>query len=288
MLVSIALLGSWGMQKVADACFYFAHNAEQVTHDLLTAANNIVGGDSSGEASIEAEGKEAYVLYYSAYSPEEKATRYIYTVYYLTGSEGARGLESPSGEQLLEERYDNIYLLPQAFLLEEDGVYRFYDQELKLLSDQAWDEAEPAYREDGMIDCDLIKVGRNGLYGAVNLQGQIVIEPQYDQFDLYTFETDWHVNRVKKDGKYGYIDQNGNIVVSLNYDFAMISTVKAYREGEDPSDPDAGYDRPVVYVLSGDRWGMMYKLDDGGTGDVTWGVEPPAEMVEAADSEVMK
>lgn len=275
VLVSIALLGSWGMQKVADECFYFAHNAREIVRSFLTDL-------SEEEGAGQPEAKEAYVLYYSLYDEADQATRYYYSVYYLSGSEGAWGLVSPDGEQLLENCYQSIQLLPQGFLLEDESGFRFYDQELNLLSDLVWDDADVSAREDGLIDCDLVRVCKDGLYGAVDFNGQVVIQPQYEQFDLYTFETDWQINRVEKNGKYGYIDRNGNTIVQLNYDFALLSTVKAYHEDEDPSDPEAGYDRPVVYVLNGDTWGIMYKLLDGSTGQVTWGVEPPAEMVEAA------
>lgn len=272
LIISIALLGSWGIQSLVDRCFYYAQNARQIADGFL----------SSLEESQEKLADNAYVLYYSVYDEAERATRYYYSVYYLTGSEGAWGLVSPSGQRLLEDQYQSIHLLPDALLLEEDGVFRFYDYQGNLLSDDAWDQAEISFREDGMIDCDLIKVGRDGLYGAVDLQGQLVISPQYEQFDLYTFATDWHINRVKQNGKYGYIDRSGNVVVSIIYDFALVSTVKVYDEDEDPADPEAGQDRDVVYVLDGDRWGLMYRLHDGSTGEVTWGVEPPAEMVEAA------
>jgi len=280
LIISIALLGSWGMQKVADQCFYFAYNAREIAQGFLSGLDPTGQGAEGADSAAE---KDAYVLYYSVYDEADKATRYVYSVYYLSGEEGAYGLVSPSGEQLLENRYQSIQLLPEAFLLEENGRFYFYDQNLQPLSEQGWDAAELVFREDGMIDCDLIKVCRDGLYGAVDLKGQLVIEPQYEQFDLYTFETDWHINRVKQNGKYGYIDRNGNIVVSISYDFALMSTIKVYDADEDPSDPEAGTDRAVVYVLSGDRWGLMYKLFNGGTGEVTWGVEPPAEMVEAAE-----
>lgn len=274
LIISIALLGTWGMQKVADQCIYFAYHAREIAQNFLASFDQ--------EDTTDAAMADSYVLYYSIHDEEEHATRYVYSVYYLSGGVGAYGLISPSGEQLLENRYQSIQLLPEAFLLEENGQFYFYDHALQPLSEQSWDDAEVGFREDGMIDCDLIKVCRDGLYGAVDLKGQLVIDPQYEQFDLYTFETDWQINRVKQNGKYGYIDRNGNIIVSINYDFALMSTIKVYEEGEDPMDPEAGTDRAVVYVLSGDRWGVMYKLFNGSTGEVTWGVEPPAEMVEAA------
>ena len=272
LILSIALLGSWGIQSVVDSCFYYVQNAREIAQGFL----------SSLEETEEELADNAYVLYYSVHDEEDKATRYYYSVYYLTGSEGAWGLMAPSGQRLLEDRYQSIRLLPEALLLEEAGQFRFYDYQGNLLSEESWDQAEVSFREDGMIDCDLIKVERNGLYGAVDLRGQLVIAPQYEQFDLYTFATDWQINRVKQNGKYGYIDRSGNVVVSISYDFALASTVKVYDEGEDPADPEAGRDRAVVYVLDGDRWGLMYRLHDGSTGEVTWGVEPPAEMVEAA------
>ncbi len=270
-LASIALLGSWGMQAAADWCDYFVHNAGSIVQGFFSTGKE--------EQSL---GGNAYTLYYSVHDPVSKATRYYYSVYYLTGSEGAWGLATPGGDQLLENRYQSIQLLPQAILLEENGQFRFYNYDLELLSDTAWDDAEAEIREDGLIDCDLIRVRKNGLYGAVDLTGQMVIEPQYEQFDLYTYETNWHINRVKQNGKYGYIDRNGNSIVSIQYDFALMSTVKVYDDDEDPNDPEAGHDREVVYVLSDDRWGVMYKRADGSTGDVTWDVEPPQEMLEAA------
>ncbi len=278
VIVSVALLGGWGMQSIADAVFNFAYNSKAIISNFLY----------EDDASPVVEGR-LYVLYYDEHDEAERATRHVYKHYYVTGQEGALGLKDSAGRTVLEAGYQDILVLPAAFLLKEGDVWRFYDQELNPLSEQAWDGVELELAENGRISSDLVKVELGGLFGAADMQGHVLVEPIYEELELYTFAADWAINRVRYEGRYGYIDSNGNIVIDLIYDYAVMSSFTVYDqteteagetaaeggEGEEP----AGIELPIVYVLKDGDWGGIYKRADNSATGVDWQVEPSAQVV---------
>ena len=69
---------------------------------------------------------------------------------------------------------------------------------------------------DDFIYKDRVLIRQQGKYGFVNLEGQIVIPPVWD--DALPFSDD--LSLVEKDGKYGFIDLSGNVVSPPEYDQA--------------------------------------------------------------------
>lgn len=273
VIISIALLGSWGMQSVADAAFNFVFNAEALVKDFLQEDPLVESGQVEGRL---------YVLYYDEHSEVDNATRHVYKHYYVTGDEGAWGLKDNAGRMLLPESYQDILILPEAFLLQQEQQWRFYDRQLAPLSEESWDSVELEQAESGRIISDLIKVGRDGLYGAVDLLGQLLVEPVYDDLDLYTFEVGWPISRVCRDGLYGYIDGAGQVVIALDYDYAIMSTVMVYDENagfDETVEEPVGVEEPIVYVLKGEDWGAIRKQRDGSASRVDWDAEPAAQVI---------
>lgn len=62
----------------------------------------------------------------------------------------------------------------------------------------------------------LIPFELNELWGYMNYQKKIVVEPEYEE----AFITYNSVGRIKKNGKYGYIDNKGKLIVKPKYDYA--------------------------------------------------------------------
>ncbi|WP_342331934.1 WG repeat-containing protein [Pedobacter sp. FW305-3-2-15-E-R2A2] len=58
--------------------------------------------------------------------------------------------------------------------------------------------------------------GEQGLYGLIDIKGNVVLEPQYDQLDVLND----HVNlvRVRKGGKYGVVNDQGKVILEPRYD----------------------------------------------------------------------
>ena len=66
------------------------------------------------------------------------------------------------------------------------------------------------------IDLMLIPFESHGLWGYMNSEKQIIVEPQYD----LAYPTYDLMGRVRINGKYGYIDNNGSIVIKPKYQSA--------------------------------------------------------------------
>lgn len=63
---------------------------------------------------------------------------------------------------------------------------------------------------------NLIKVKLNGKWGYINYQGQVFINPQYDELDQ-----PWYgMIMAKKDGKFGYFNNKGELVIPCKYEQA--------------------------------------------------------------------
>ena len=68
---------------------------------------------------------------------------------------------------------------------------------------------------------DLIPYLNNGLYGYFNLEGKIVINPQFDF--ATAFRDDLALVRLSgEDGKWGYIDKKGKLVINATYKDATV------------------------------------------------------------------
>jgi len=258
------------MQGAVDAVLHFAFHSHEIVYSFIYEE----------EAPSVVEGT-LYVLYYDEHDDAERATRHVYKHYYVTGEPGGLGLKDGAGRVALEERYEDILVLPSAYLLKEGGQWRFYDQRLSLLTDQAWDGVELELAEDGRISSDLVKIGRDGLFGAADMAGNVLVEPIYEELELYTYAADWPINRVRYEGRYGYIDGNGRVVIDLIYDYAVMSSITVYDEAGEPTEGEeaAGAEEPIVYVMKDGDWGGIYKNDDNSASRVDWNVEPSAQVV---------
>lgn len=69
------------------------------------------------------------------------------------------------------------------------------------------------------IQESLFLIARNGLYGLINVKGEVVIPCEWDWLCGEFAEG---VSVAEKDGKYGFIDYNGNVVFDLNWDEAEL------------------------------------------------------------------
>jgi len=270
LIVVVACLCVGGVYGLVNGLFSTATTARDAVAEIL-----------DGETSQSAEG-EPTVLYFSESGSAGGQTS-TYQMFYITGEEGAYGLTDAGGNQLLDNIYQGIILLPHAYVLKQDGLWRFYDKDsLELLNDYAWDEAEVVVTDNGRFVSNLVSVSRDGLHGAVDMRGNITIEPVYDDFQISSLKAIWPLIRVKQDGKYGFINSSGSIIVTITYDYAVLDT---YLEYADQNDAE-GTEKPIIYVIRDGDWGAMYRNSDGSSSDVDWDVEPTAEVLAAYEQQI--
>ena len=264
VIVIVACLCVGGVYSLVNGVFSSASTARDSVVEILDVeSSQTISGTPT-------------VLYYSEGGSDGGQTS-IYQMYYITGSEGAYGLLDAGGIRLLDDAYQDIILLPNAYVLKQNGQWRFYEKSsLALLSDNSWDEASVQLTDNGHFVANLVRVGRDGLYGATDMQGNVVIDPVYDFFEMSSLEALWPLIRVQQDGKYGFIDSSGRTIVSVTYDYAQLNTFFIYVDENDAE----GVETPIIYVLRDGDWGVLYRYPDGSSGDVDWVVDPTEAVLE--------
>ena len=258
-LIAIALCGTFGVYTFAENGLGALANSVDALADMI---------DDTEIAYTDMVNAQLTILYYTEPDEENAGnTLHRYKQYYIAGEEGSWGLYDASRNQILPNVYQGIIVLPYAYALKEDGVWRFYakDEEVSLLSDEEWDEVLPEINHNGKYSTKLIGVCRDNLYGAVDQYGQVVIQPRWDEYQLNTFNTLWPLSRVKKDGYYGFIDDEGDVIVDVEWLYAAMETIV---------DEETGSDMAVIYVYDGQRWGGIVQNDRGNPSRVDWDLVP--------------
>lgn len=269
-IVVVACLCVGGVYGLVNGLFSTATSARDAVVDIIDA-----------ETSQTIEGTPT-VLYFSENGAGGGITS-IYQVYYITGKEGAYGLVDAGGERLLDDIYEGVILLPHAYALKQEGQWRFFDREtMEQITEHHWDEAEVLRADNGRFIGTLVRVKKDGLYGAVNMRGEISIFPNYEDLQMNSLQSAWPLIKVKQGGRYGFINSAGDTVISLSYDYAAMSTVTVYADENDAE----GTEKPIVYVLQDGDWGAIYRNGDGTSSDVDWSVEPTAEVLEAYEEQI--
>ena len=260
VIYALASLSVFGIHSFAESTIYALQTGTANTEDT--------DDDTSSQYS------DSYALYYEEDINNNKGTRYIYTLYYLIGQQGALGLVDAAGNVILEPQYQDIIVLPKNYILKTDETWGFYDKaSLKALNDQRWDSVEADTDEIGKISSNYIKVEKDGLFGATDQNGKIVLSPKWEDLDLHTYAADWPLIKVKKNGAYGYINSSGGIVINPEYDYAQAGV---YPRNE--SDGTTSY-HPVIYVVKAGDWGGIFKNSSGNPASPRWDIEPTEEVL---------
>ena len=138
--------------------------------------------------------------------------------YAVARIDGKMGIIDEEGNWIVEPAYKRIiYDGYDAFFAteSEDDAYRLFDLDNNRLNELLFDEIE-CYGFDGELcskkDCD------TGLWGFVNISGEYVIEPQYD--DVHGFYNGVAVVIDNKSEKRAYIDKKGNFITDYIFDAA--------------------------------------------------------------------
>ena len=120
------------------------------------------------------------------------------------------------GEIIVPPIYDqaDCFSGNRARVILEDK-HGFLDQYGKVAIDLIWDDSYGSFYEG------LCAVKKHLLWGYINKEGRVVIEPRYEfaeQFKL--IKNGVFLARVKENGKYGYIDNDDNYIFEPCFDDA--------------------------------------------------------------------
>lgn len=270
--VFLACLIVGPVQTWADATFYFISNAESMARSF------IYRDEVEEDPAIDGRLVELYYSY-----AQNGGAVYVYEPYYLIGDEGAMGLTDSNGQVLVDEKYEDILVLPAAYVLKQGGSWSFVDrQTLAPLSADLWHQVQPDRADSGLLASNLVLVERDGLFGAVDLTGQVIIQPKYEDFHIYSYAAPWQLIRVRQEGLWGFIDLTGAEVVPARYDYVLLDTVVVY---EDENDAE-GAVKPIIYVLKDGDWGGVFRDARGQAKAVDWEIEPTEEVLSDYESQV--
>ena len=104
-----------------------------------------------------------------------------------------------------------VAMRQKRYFAMKGSKYQLYDSEGKVVGNGSWQDADP-FTENGAYAA--VKSGDK--WGFVNTNGDVVIEPQYE--DARSFSNGF--GAVKKDGKWGFIDQNNKMCIEPTFDDA--------------------------------------------------------------------
>ena len=141
--------------------------------------------------------------------------------YFVLYSENDKvGVIDRDGNTILDSTYTDVYIpnpLKDVFICfngDSSSVVNFKGE--KIFEDYK-DVSALITSESSLLDLEknVLRYKKDGLYGLINLDGEVVTEPIYEEISSLK-------NRpgrilVKKDDKYGVLDSNGKVVVPVSY-----------------------------------------------------------------------
>lgn len=144
--------------------------------------------------------------------------------YFLLNIDDKYGILDRNGNVVIEPEYDNIEIPNTDY-----GVFITYKGDTKEILNEKSEkiyinmdisaiEVSSDYNEDDTdLDTSRLKYKENNLYGLIDLSGNKVTEPLYDE--IISLPGKYGEYRVKKDNKYGVISTKGVELVDIKYDF---------------------------------------------------------------------
>lgn len=105
--------------------------------------------------------------------------------------------------------YDSLTWVAKT--IDGENRYALINRRGEELTPFTYDQVGQHVSEDG-----LLKVREGGLYGLINHQGHIIVEPQYQSIGHFSEGK----LQVRKNGVYGFIDRSGQEVIPCQYPWA--------------------------------------------------------------------
>lgn len=133
---------------------------------------------------------------------------------YICDANGKYGVFTNEGKKISDFKYDTFKSISSQylFLVEESGKKYIIDDNLNNIIDTSrFDKNE---LEIDSIENNRVRVKKNNKYGITDLNGNIIIEPEYETISIQTTKKGYF--SIEKDNKYGVMDLNGNEIIKLS------------------------------------------------------------------------
>lgn len=141
--------------------------------------------------------------------------------YFVLYSNEHAGVVDRTGKKIINISYVRIDIPnPQKDVFvcySDDGKYDVFNKKGDRILDK-FDEIDVvSVIEDDVlrIEKNILQYKKNGLYGLIDLDGNIIIDASYDEISSLSYKPGSIL--VKKDNKYGIIDISGNEIVEVKY-----------------------------------------------------------------------
>lgn len=183
--------------------------------------------------------------------------------YYLKTVEGkSRDLLNEKGDTILSgfEEYD---LMLKLIFAKREGKWGIYDNTGTKILDHFYAEISNNKMPDGYKAKGLVGIKKSGLWGAIDQEGKIVIQPEFNYIELNYYEEVEPFIKVKKNGKFGYLTREGQPLVDTVWDTAFMDVLNV------PED--------IIFVKQGDKWGGI-RIKEEKAGPVDWALIPSEEF----------
>ncbi len=180
--------------------------------------------------------------------------------YITKNQDGKFGIVNVSGEQVLENNYEEIYNIysDKYFVIGENGNQQLINKDKEKVLTENFDEIKQ------ITSTGVIYV-KDGKYGFMDFEGNIIIEASYDVLN----EINTGIFLTQKDGKAGLIDKDKNEKVAFNFKNIYYNQKAGIyiAENEDLTQTliDSNFQTKVVGILSElntDKGYMKIKVDD--------------------------
>lgn len=132
----------------------------------------------------------------------------------IRGNNEKYGFFTIEGKQLCDFKYDSFESISSQylFLVEESGKKYIIDDKLNNIMDTK------NFDENGLeidsIENSRVRVIKNDKYGIADFNGNIIINPEYDNVSIQTAKCGYF--SIEKDNKYGIANLNGNEIIKLS------------------------------------------------------------------------
>jgi len=166
-------------------------------------------------------------------------------------------------DKVILSGYENYDLILNYIFAQKEGKWGLYDQSGKLVLDHSYEEILNPNMPDEYKVNGPVRVKSAGLWGAINQDGEIFIQPQYDFIHMTYYEEVEPFIKVEKDGKFGYITWEGKPLVDIIWDTAFMDVLNV------PED--------IIFVKNeDDKWGGL-RVENEVAQPVDWNLQPHEE-----------
>lgn len=149
--------------------------------------------------------------------------------YFVSFQDNKWGVIDSNGNDIIVPSYQEMMIIPNekkdVFLCTYDVNYETGEYKTKVLNKENkeiftdYEQVEAIQNMDSnnqlWYEENVLRIKKDGKYGIMNLDGKVVVEPQYDE--IVAVSGIKNAYKVKKDNLYGIVDVAGTQILNVNY-----------------------------------------------------------------------